>query len=137
MASCSNRHTPHSRRLRQDGVKIASEAAQPMRREAIIRPASRPRSVRDGRAGARQLTLFPEAVTLTRIQPVLNEWRYYQIEIQVDLFGTIILVRRWGRIGYTCRTRLDPHRDFGSALDALATLARRKRQRGYQDQQPV
>lgn len=132
MASCSNRHIPHPRGQHQDGTKIASEAVQPMRREGIVRPVSRSRFVRDRRAGAMQLTLFPEAVTLTRIQPALNERRYYQIEIQVDLFGTIVLVRRWGRIGHTCRTRLEPHRDFGSALDALATLARRKRQRGYQ-----
>jgi predicted DNA-binding WGR domain protein len=81
-----------------------------------------------------QLPLFPERVTLTRIQPALNERRYYQIEVQADLFGTVVLARRWGRIGRSCRMRLEPYPDFGSALNALASLARRKRQRGYQDQ---
>ncbi len=98
------------------------------------RRSSRWRPVREQRPAAVQLALFPERVSLTRIQPALNERRYYQIEIQADLFGTIVLARRWGRIGRSCRIRLEPYPDFGSALDALATLARRKRQRGYQDQ---
>ncbi len=99
-----------------------------------VRRPSRRRSVRAPRPAAVQLPLFPERVTLTRIRPELNERRYYQIEIVADLFGAVVLARRWGRIGRSCRIRLEPYADFGSALDALATLARRKRQRGYQDQ---
>ncbi len=99
-----------------------------------VRRPSRRRSVRAPRPAAVQLPLFPEVITLTRIRPELNERRYYQIEIVADLFGAVVLARRWGRIGRSCRMRHDPCADFGSALDALATLARRKRQRGYQDQ---
>ncbi len=98
------------------------------------RRALRRRSVRTPRPAAVQLPLFPELITLTRIRPELNERRYYQIEIVADLFGAVVLARRWGRIGRSCRMRHDPCPDFGSALDALATLARRKRQRGYKDQ---
>lgn len=99
-----------------------------------VRRAARRRPGRVFRPAAVQLPLFPEVITLTRIRPELNERRYYQIEIVADLFGAVVLARRWGRIGRSCRMRLDPCTDFGSALDALATLARRKRQRGYRDQ---
>ncbi len=99
-----------------------------------VRHSSRRRPKREQRPAAVQLPLFPEQITLTRIRPELNERRYYQIEIVADLFGAVVLARRWGRIGRSCRMRLDPCADFGSALDALATLARRKRKRGYQDQ---
>lgn len=63
--------------------------------------------------------------------PVLPQPR---IEIATDRFGAVVLARCWGRFGRSCRIRLDPDPDFGSALDALAALARRKRRRGYQDQ---
>ena len=102
-----------------------------------VRRASRLRSVRTRRPAEVQLSLFPEVITLTRIRPELNEQRYYQIEIVADLFGAVVLARRWGRIGSSCRMRLDPCTDFGSALDALATLARRKRQHGYRDHHPA
>lgn len=86
-----------------------------------------------GRATPVQLALFPEQVALTRIRPELNERRYYQIEIQSDLFGRVVLARRWGRIGRSSRIRLEAFADFGSALNALASLAASKRRRGYQD----
>ncbi|HQT89622.1 MAG TPA: WGR domain-containing protein [Acidiphilium sp.] len=102
-----------------------------------LRRSPRRRPVRVPRPAAVQLPLFPEQVTLTRIRPELNERRFYQIEIMADLFGAVVLARRWGRIGRSCRMRLEPYADFGSALNALATLARRKRQRGYQDQHAI
>lgn len=97
----------------------------------------RRRRLREPRPDPVQLPLFPEQVALTRIRPDRNERRYYQIEILSDLFGAVVLARRWGRIGRSCRMRLEPYPDFGSALDALATLARIKRRRGYQDQAMV
>ena len=80
-----------------------------------------------------QLSLFPERASLVRIRPERNEWRFYRLEILPDLFGYTLLARHWGRIGTKGRTRLDPHLDFGAALNALAALARRKRRRGYHD----
>ncbi len=80
-----------------------------------------------------QLPLFEEAASLIRIRPERNEWRYYRMEIWPDLFGRALLVRQWGRIGTEGRRRLDPHPDPGSAINALARLARQKRQRGYRD----
>jgi len=80
-----------------------------------------------------QLPLFPEHVSLARIRPALNEWRYYRMEVWPDLFGRALLMRQWGRIGTEGRRRLDPHADPGAALNALARMALAKRRRGYRE----
>ena len=80
-----------------------------------------------------QLPLFTETASLVRVRPEWNEWRFYRIEIWPDLFGRALLVRHWGRIGTQGRRRLDPYSDPGAALNALATLLRTKKRRGYQD----
>jgi predicted DNA-binding WGR domain protein len=80
-----------------------------------------------------QLPLFAEAASLIRVRPERNEFRFYRLEIWPDLFGRALLLRQWGRIGTEGRRRLDPHPDSGAAINALATLARQKRRRGYQD----
>ena len=77
-----------------------------------------------------QLPSLPDQARLTRIRPDHNEWRYYRMEIWPDLFGRALLARHWGRLGTQGRIRLDPD----AAINALATLARAKRRRGYQDQ---
>jgi predicted DNA-binding WGR domain protein len=82
---------------------------------------------------ALQPPLFPETVSLARIRPERNERRFYRMEIRPDLFGQAMLVRRWGRIGTSGRERFDPYPDAGTALNALTTLARAKRRRGYAD----
>jgi hypothetical protein len=48
--------------------------------------------------------LFPEIITLSWIRPALN-------------------ARRGGRIGWSCRTRLEPYPDFRSRFDTVAILA--------------
>jgi predicted DNA-binding WGR domain protein len=95
----------------------------PKRRK--IRPARPPAPV--------QLPLFAEAVSLIRVRPERNEWRFYRLEIWPDLFGHALLVRQWGRIGTEGRRRLEPHPDPGAAINALARLAARKRGRGYRE----
>jgi predicted DNA-binding WGR domain protein len=80
-----------------------------------------------------QLPLFPEEVSLARIRPDRNEWRYYRMAIWPDLFGHALLLRNWGRIGTQGRRRLDPYPDAGAALNALAAIARSKQRRGYRD----
>jgi predicted DNA-binding WGR domain protein len=79
-----------------------------------------------------QLPLFPASVSLCRIRPELNEWRFYRMEIWPDLFGRASLMQQWGRIGTEGRRRMDPHPDPGAALNALAAITRAKRRRGYQ-----
>ena len=93
------------------------------------------RKRRDGKPAWRpiQLPLFPEAVSLARIRADRNEFRYYRMEVWPDLFGGALLMRNWGRIGTQGRRRLDSHPDPGAALNALASIVRSKRRRGYRD----
>ncbi len=53
--------------------------------------------------------------------------------IERDLFGTVRLVRNWGRIGTKGQELVKIHEDEISAGQALEEVARAKRQRGYQD----
>ncbi|MFT8371539.1 WGR domain-containing protein [Acetobacter syzygii] len=78
-----------------------------------------------------QLSLFPISIYLQRIRADQNEWRYYAMSIQPDLFGGALLMRRWGRIGTTGRLRLDQFSDEGAAANTLARLTRQKLKRGY------
>ena len=80
-----------------------------------------------------QLSFFEDTVSLVRIRPERNEWRFYRMEVWPDLFGRALLMRQWGRIGTEGSRRLDPHSDPGAAINALAKLARSKLRRGYQD----
>ena len=56
---------------------------------------------------------------------------FYALMIENDLFGRVVLVRRWGRIG--TRERSDPHENEAAAAEVMAKLAAAKRQRGYRD----
>jgi predicted DNA-binding WGR domain protein len=50
-----------------------------------------------------------------------------------DLFGNIVLIRIWGRIGTAGKQRDDLHPDFASAGASLEWLSGKKRRRGYVD----
>ena len=51
------------------------------------------------------------AVILRRVEPELNVARFYSVVIERDLFGTITLVRTWGRIGTQGRERIEVFAD--------------------------
>ena len=72
-------------------------------------------------------------LVLRRVDPEENIARFYALMIERDLFGHVVLVRRWGRIGTRGRERTDLHADETAAAEALASLAAAKRRRGYQD----
>lgn len=74
-----------------------------------------------------------EPLLLRRIRPEHNERRFYALAVTADLFGNIVLMRRWGRIGTGGRLREELHCDFASAAESLDRLARKKRRRGYVD----
>lgn len=78
-----------------------------------------------------QLSLFPEASSLVRVDAKVNMWRFYDITVQPDLFGGAALMRRWGRLGTPGMLRLDLFPDAGAAANALARLERSKLRRGY------
>ena len=78
-----------------------------------------------------QLALPFPAAGLRRVDPARNMARFYSMDVERDLFGRVVLVRRWGRIGTAGRTRLDEHPDEGRALAALLAIEARKKRRGY------
>jgi predicted DNA-binding WGR domain protein len=53
--------------------------------------------------------------------------------IEHDLFGTVRLVRNWGRIGTSRQELIEIHEDGVAAGQALEAVARAKRRRGYRD----
>lgn len=78
-----------------------------------------------------QLDLFPDQLLLRRIDPAQSMKRFYLMTVQRDLFGSVSLVREWGRIGSPGTVALDHFADEGLAVDALVSLAKAKRKRGY------
>jgi predicted DNA-binding WGR domain protein len=70
-------------------------------------------------------------VTLRRIDPTKNMARFYALDLQPDLFGAIMLIRQWGRIGTGGRIAGEPFASDALALAALQRQAARKRRRGY------
>jgi predicted DNA-binding WGR domain protein len=72
-------------------------------------------------------------LVLRRFEPEQNVARFYALMIERDLFGRIVLVRHWGRVGSRGRERLDEHASEGEAAEAMGKLAAAKRRRGYQD----
>lgn len=73
------------------------------------------------------------SMSLRRIRPSRNEWRFYRLSVQMDLFGTALLCRRWGRIGTDGQEKRAVYPDSASAAAALNCQAERKRRRGYCD----
>jgi predicted DNA-binding WGR domain protein len=76
-------------------------------------------------------SLADATVSLIRVRPDRNERRFYALAVDVDLFNCALLVRCWGRLGTSGRTRLEAQQSVPAALDVLATLERTKRRRGY------
>ena len=70
-------------------------------------------------------------LTLRRIEPARRMARFYDVTIEQSLFGELILVRRWGRIG-TYGQRLETwFSNPNDAFAALAEIAEQKLRRGY------
>jgi predicted DNA-binding WGR domain protein len=70
-------------------------------------------------------------VTLHRIDPARNMARFYAMDMQHDLFGAILLMRQWGRIGTYGRVAAEVYASMAIAIAALECQAERKRRRGY------
>jgi predicted DNA-binding WGR domain protein len=72
-------------------------------------------------------------VHLRRVDPTRNMRRFYRLDVQPDLFGGVLLVREWGRIGAQGRMVAEPYESEALAAVALQRQAERKRRRGYSD----
>ena len=69
---------------------------------------------------------------LTRTEPSANLFRYYRMQIVRGLFGDWALIREWGRIGRSGRTRTDWFGTELDAKDARFDLHMQKAKRGYE-----
>jgi predicted DNA-binding WGR domain protein len=83
-----------------------------------------------------QLQLPFSSISLRRIEAEANCHRFYALDVERDLFGQILLARRWGRIGTCGKARFDQYPDEGAARTALAALVLAKQKRGYHDAMP-
>lgn len=71
-------------------------------------------------------------IRLERIDPAANARRYYELRLTRSLFGDVVLVRRWGRIGSPGgRQALEHFESVGAARRAWRLVLRAKRRRGY------
>lgn len=68
---------------------------------------------------------------LHRIDPDFNMARFYRVEVTPDLFGQVIVERRWGRIGGRGQYRRASYPSTSSAEPAAYALVRAKERRGY------
>jgi predicted DNA-binding WGR domain protein len=73
------------------------------------------------------------ALVLHRVDPDRGVARFYSLLIERDLFGTIRLVRNWGRIGTAGQELVQVFATETEAGEALEAIARVKRRRGYRD----
>jgi predicted DNA-binding WGR domain protein len=58
--------------------------------------------------------------------------RFYSVVVERDLFGQVVLVRNWGRIGTRGRELVEEHATENDALRAMQKLVEAKRRRGYE-----
>ena len=70
-------------------------------------------------------------VLLTRADPSCNMHRFYGLELATSLFGECGVVRHWGRIGTSGRSRTDWYDKPHKAESALQDLLQAKRKRGH------
>lgn len=76
-------------------------------------------------------------LVLHRVDPSVNMRRFYTLSLENSLFGDILLVRRWGRIGTHGRVRLDWFDNLADAANELTRIASVKARRGYQELSPM
>ncbi len=72
-----------------------------------------------------------ETVTMTRIEPDTNTFRYYRLQLLPNLFGGISLVRQWGRIGARGQQAIRLFDSADQAREAFSKLHKAKLRRGY------
>jgi predicted DNA-binding WGR domain protein len=73
-------------------------------------------------------------ICLHRIEPARNMCRFYSLDIQPDLFGGFLLMKRWGHIGSFAQIRAERYHDEALATAAMQRQAKRKRRRGYAEE---
>ena len=67
------------------------------------------------------------------MRALVGNRRSYSLIIERDLFGTVRLVRNWGRIGTSGQQLVEIHADEIEAGQTLEALAAVRRRHGYWD----
>ena len=68
---------------------------------------------------------------LEQQRPDQNRFRFYALDISQDLFGTWIVIRRWGRIGQSERMVSVSFDTVDAAEAHVLGICRSKEKRGY------
>lgn len=79
----------------------------------------------------------PYHLYVERTDRMKNMARYYAMSIELTLFGTPCLTRRWGRIGSIGRTMVHHFEREEDAVQLFLELLRLKRSRGYRPSRAV
>lgn len=66
-----------------------------------------------------------------RRDPTRNMNRFYRLTVTRDLFGAVLLVREWGRIGVSCQRRCEEKDSDAEAVRDATRIAAQKQRRGY------
>jgi predicted DNA-binding WGR domain protein len=74
---------------------------------------------------------FAHYARFVSIDPTQNRFRCYELRWQPALWGGVLLVRTWGRLGARRRVAVSHHPDRASAQPAAERAVRRRLQRGY------
>lgn len=75
----------------------------------------------------------PHPIYLTKIDPEANQYRYYSLRVDPDLFGRWSLFRQWGRLdSQGGALRMDSFENEAAAMTCLRRITQQKVKRGYQ-----
>ena len=82
---------------------------------------------------ARCRTRELEPLYLRRVDKSRNMRRFYKLCLAPTLFGEVMLVRNWGRVGTNGQVKFETFEAAEDAEKVLNRIERSKRRRGYVD----
>ena len=77
------------------------------------------------------MTADTQSLDFHRCDPACNMARFYRLGVTRDLFGQIVIVRQWGRIGTSGRQMTEAMPNYEAAALRVRLLAEGKQRRGY------
>ena len=76
---------------------------------------------------------IPHRTYLTKIDHDANQYRYYCLRVDPDLFGRWSLFRQWGRLDTNGgAVRVESFESEVEAMSGLVKITQQKQKRGYQ-----
>ena len=79
------------------------------------------------------MTDAPTHAYLTKTDHETNQYRYYSLRVDPDLFGRWSLFRQWGRLDSNGGTvRIESFESECEALSRMVNVTEQKQKRGYQ-----